>query len=144
MVLVEPAQISLRIEEEVEDENASLNSRPAPKLMMADIDALSLRLRSQVVRAFFHLPLPEWDDDYLASFPIELTDKVIDILSTTSGSVLAVQPTAPDEQSDDDILVDERLPRLPIRAQTIEGVIKVGSRGKPAFRIDTEDNVLSD
>lgn len=64
---------------------------------------------------------------------IGLTNQLVNNVSS------AISFPTPFGGADADVhLIDERLPRLPLRVQTIQGTLRVGGKGKPAFRDDIE------
>jgi len=44
----------------------------------------------------------------------------------------------------DDVLIDEPLPRLPLQVLPIELILKSGGRGEPAFKMETEISIHDD
>lgn len=45
---------------------------------------------------------------------------------------------------EEETLIDEPLPRLPLQAQPVKVKLKIGGRGKPAFKIETEISLWDD
>ncbi len=44
-------------------------------------------------------------------------------------------------KKEEDVLIDEPLPRLPLKVRPIELILKNGGKGKPAFTIETEISI---